>query len=169
MKRLLILRHAKSSWKDLDLEDHDRPLNKRGERDAPRMGRLMRSEGVLPELALSSTAKRARATVEQALEAAGAACEIRLSPDLYLASPVKVVQLLRGTPERYVRVMIVGHNPGLEELVQELTGQPVTMPTAALAVVDCPCGEWNGLDLTGTADLVRFWKPKELDPEKGGR
>ena len=162
MKRLLILRHAKSSWKHPDLEDHDRPLNNRGKRDAPRMGRLMREEGVLPEWAFGSTARRARATLERALEGSGAACEAHLSPELYLAAPEQIVDVLRRTPEPHSRVLVVGHNPGMEDLVLALTGEDVTFPTAALAVVDCTCEKWADLGLTGVEDLVRLWKPREL-------
>ena len=162
MKRLLILRHAKSSWKNPDLRDHDRPLNKRGKRDAPRMGRLMREEGILPEWAFTSTAERARVTLEHALEEGGAACEVRLAPELYLAVPADIVDVLRGTPEPHSRVLVVGHNPGMEDLVHALTGEEVTFPTAALAVVDCECETWTDLAMTGLETLVRLWIPREL-------
>lgn len=162
MKRLLILRHAKSSWKHPDLRDHDRPLNKRGKRDAPRMGRLMREEGLMPELAFCSTARRARVTLKRALKEGGIDCEVRLDPDLYLATPADIVELLRDTPEPSSRVLVVGHNPGMEDLVQALTGQEVTFPTAALAVVDCDCATWTDLAMTGNESLVRLWKPREL-------
>ncbi len=162
MSTLFVLRHAKSSWKNPDLADHDRPLNKRGKRDAPRMGRLMREEGLLPQLALSSTAKRARLTLDQALEAARHQCEVHLTPRLYLAGPEQIVEVLRGLPGQFERVLVVGHNPGLEELVGELTGEDVILPTAALAVVDCASQAWGELRLSGEAQLVRLWQPREL-------
>jgi len=165
MKRLLILRHAKSSWKKPDQEDHERPLNKRGECDAPRMGRVLRANGVLPQLAISSTAKRARATLKRLLEAANATCEVRFAPELYMAGPREIIDLLRKLPDRYPRVMVVGHNPGLEELVEQLTGEAIELPTAALALIDCKCRQWRDLDLQGTASLVQLWKPKELPDE----
>jgi len=168
MKRLLILRHAKSSWKYPDLEDHDRPLNHRGKRDAPRMGRLMREEGFLPEWAFGSTARRARGTLERALEEGGATCEAHLSPELYLAEPEQIVDVLRCTPEPHSRVLVVGHNPGMEDLVLALTGEDVTFPTAALAVVECRCETWAELDLTGEETLVRLWKPRELPDDSDG-
>lgn len=161
MKRLLVLRHAKSSWKNHDLKDHDRPLNKRGERDAPRMGRLMRDEGLVPEWAFSSTATRARVTLDRALEASGANCEAHRIADLYLATPADIVEVLRLTPEPHSRVIVVGHNPGMEDLVQGLTGEEVTFPTAALAVIDCEIESWAELALTGVESLVRLWKPRE--------
>ena len=102
MKRLLVLRHAKSSWKEQDLEDHERPLNKRGKHDAPRMGRLMRSEGVLPQLAICSTARRARATLKRVVEAAQV--RPKISPkqailDRYLVVLAIQSMILRQRPD----------------------------------------------------------------------
>lgn len=167
MKRLLVLRHAKSSWKNHDLRDHDRPLNKRGTRDAPRMGRLMREEGLAPEWAFGSTATRARVTLDLALEQSGASCEAHRVAELYLATPPDIVEVLRETPEAHSRVLVVGHNPGMEDLVQGLTGEEVTFPTAALAVIDCEIEKWTDLALTGVETLVRLWRPRELaeDPD----
>ena len=162
MKRLLILRHAKSSWKHHDLKDHDRPLNKRGKRDAPRMGRLMRDEGQVPEWAISSTSTRARVTMDRALEERGATCEAHRVAELYLAAPIDIVEVLRRTPEPHSRVIVVGHNPGMEDLVQGLTGEDVTFPTAALAVIECEIDSWADLALTGVETLVRLWRPREL-------
>ena len=162
MKQLLVLRHAKSSWKHRQLADHDRPLNKRGKRDAPRMGRLLREQGLVPDWAFSSTAKRAAKTLDLALEASGASCEAQRVQELYLASPQGIVDVLRRTPEPCARVIVVGHNPGMEDLVQGLTGEDVVMPTAALALIDCECDTWNELTLGGVERLVRFWRPKEL-------
>ena len=158
-----MLRHAKSSWQDESLPDHDRPLNPRGERDAPRIGRLLREEDLLPEMALCSTAARARSTLELALEAAAWRCELRFSPALYAASPEEILAVLAEAPARVARTLVVGHNPGLEQLVRELTGEAVTLPTAALAALDCDCATWSRLGATGTGiRLARLWKPKEL-------
>lgn len=167
MKRLLVLRHAKSSWKDHDLRDHDRPLNKRGKRDAPRMGRLMREEGLAPEWACSSTATRARRTADLALEESGATCEVVRLEGLYLAAPADIVDVLRQAPDSVSRVLVVAHNPGMEDLVQGLTGEEVVFPTAALAVIDCEIDRWAELALNGVETLVRLWKPREL-PGDGG-
>jgi phosphohistidine phosphatase len=167
MKQVLVLRHAKSSWKHRELADHDRPLNKRGKRDAPRMGRLMRAEGLVPEWAFSSTAVRALKTMDLALEGSGASCDVRTVPELYLAAPAGIVDVLRRTPDACARVLVVGHNPGMEDLVQGLTGEEVVMPTAALAVIDCECEKWDELSLGGVERLVRLWRPKELISEPG--
>lgn len=163
MKTLLVLRHAKSSWADQGLSDHERPLNDRGRRDAPRMGRLLRDEGVRPDLVVSSDAVRARRTAEAVSHAAGYEGEIVLDPRLYGASPGEIVGVLRTVEPAAARtVMIVGHNPGLEELVAQLTGEPQEFPTAALAQIALPIDEWRELTLSARGGLIALWRPKEL-------
>jgi phosphohistidine phosphatase len=114
MKTLLVLRHAKSSWNDPALDDHERPLNKRGRRDAPRMGELLREHGLIPDVVISSDAVRARLTAEAVAGAAGYAGAIVLDPRLYLAGPADILSLLQRVRGKAETVMIVGHNPGLE-------------------------------------------------------
>ncbi|MYG49370.1 MAG: histidine phosphatase family protein, partial [Gemmatimonadales bacterium] len=128
MKTLLILRHAKSSWDHPGLRDHDRPLNPRGRRDAPRMGRFMAERDLVPDRIVSSTAVRARTTAELAAAEFGAGVEIETTYDLYGASPdgyVEVAEAMGGTAER---LMLVGHNPGITSLVWHLTGEGEYMP-----------------------------------------
>jgi phosphohistidine phosphatase len=161
MKTLLILRHAKSSWKDDTLPDHDRPLNKRGKQDAPLVGRLMHDEGLLPNLILSSTAKRARATVELVAEESGYEGDIQYSRELYAAGPEAYVESLTELPDKYDRVMVVGHNPGLEQLLEELTGEYHSLPTAALAQVSIPIQCWIELSNMADGKLVNIWRPRE--------
>ena len=162
MKTLLILRHAKSSWKHPDLADHDRPLNKRGKRAAPRMGELLSEEDLLPDLILSSSAKRARTTGELFSETSGYEGEFRVNRDLYAHYAGAYLDMLSDLGEDYERVMVIGHNPGLEELVEELTGDWIRMPTAALAVVELPIQDWSDLSEETQGELVNFWQPKEL-------
>ncbi len=162
MKTLLVLRHAKSSWRDPALDDHERPLSARGRRDAPRMGALLRESGLMPDLVLSSDAVRARLTAEAVVAAARSAGEIRLDPRLYLASPADIVSRLRTVGETVETMMIVGHNPGLEELVARLTGERRDLPTAALAQVALPIDRWRDLTLSTRATLAGHWRPKEL-------
>ena len=161
-RSLLVLRHAKSSWKDPDLEDHERPLNRRGQRDAARMGRLLREQDVLPEVTLCSTAVRARRTLELALDAAGWSCELHFSPALYAASPAGILGVVGELPARVGRALVVGHNPGLEDLVRDLTNEEVTLPTAALCRLDCECDGWAELAPGLRVLLSGLWKPKEL-------
>src|SRR6188474_1511952 len=139
VKTLLVLRHAKSSWDDQNLDDHDRPLNARGERDAPRMGRLARKKRLSVELIISSDALRARLTAEAVADAIGYGGQILLDPRLYHASAADILAVLRSAVDDNVTtVMIVGHNPGLEDLVARLTGDPEGLPTAALAQIALP-------------------------------
>jgi phosphohistidine phosphatase len=163
MKLLLILRHAKSSWKDRSLDDHDRPLNKRGKRDAPRMGQLLRQEDLLPDLILSSTAVRARTTAEMVADASRYRGPLELVPELYAAEPEVYTNLLGRLNEDSSSVMVVGHNPGLEQLLHTLTGMEESLPTAALAKVELEIDAWSELDRSRRGSLVRLWRPRELD------
>ncbi len=162
MKTLLVLRHAKSSWKDPDLADHDRPLNKRGKRDAPRMGGLMREQGLEPELILCSTAKRARLTAEAVVEECGYEGEMWLDRDLYSFDYEPYLEALAALPDEYGCVMVVGHNPAMEELIEALTGEYLRLPTAALAELHLPVESWEQLDEVEDGVLVNLWRPKEL-------
>jgi phosphohistidine phosphatase len=162
MKTLLILRHAKSSWKNSELADHDRPLNKRGKRDAPRMGELLVREGLIPDLIVSSSAKRAKKTTELLAEESGYEGEIIFERDLYAAWPEAYIETLNVIPDEFETVMVVGHNPGLEDLLEILTGEVERMPTAALANVSLPIEHWRELSLEIEAELLNIWRPKEL-------
>lgn len=164
MKTLLVLRHAKSSWDDSSVEDHDRGLNARGRRDAPRMGDLVRELRLSPDVIISSDAVRAHLTAEAAAEAMGFTGEIRLEPRLYLAGPADIIALLgRLEPPTATTVMIVGHNPGLEELVERLTRESHDLPTAALAEIALPIDRWRDLTESTPGDLRGLWRPKELN------
>jgi phosphohistidine phosphatase len=162
MKTLLVLRHAKSSWNDPALDDHERPLNKRGRRDGPRMGELVRECGLIPDVVISSDAVRARLTAEAVAAAAQFAGAILLDPHLYMACPPDILSLLRTVQENAETVMIVGHNPGLEQLVEQLTGERQDLPTAALAQIVLPIDQWRDLKLSTRGTLLGHWRPKEL-------
>ena len=162
MKTLLVLRHAKSSWSDPALDDHERPLNKRGRRDGPRMGELVREYGLTPDIVVSSDAVRARTTAEAVAAAARYAGDILLDPRLYLAWPDDILSLLQRVREKAETVMIVGHNPGLEKLVEQLTGEWQDLPTAALAQIGLPLDQWRDLKLSTRGRLVGLWRPEEL-------
>jgi phosphohistidine phosphatase len=162
MKTVLILRHAKSSWASDTLPDHDRPLNERGKRDAPRIGRLLREEDLLPDLILTSTAARARATAHLVADASGYEGDIKKSRSFFHAPAGTFVQALRRLPDEYERVLLVAHNPGLEELLDALTGEEETLPTAALAVVTLPINRWSALQASVQGRLIALWRPREL-------
>ncbi|MDX1947578.1 MAG: histidine phosphatase family protein [Pirellulaceae bacterium] len=162
MKTLLLLRHAKSSWKDSDQDDHDRPLNKRGKRDAPRMGELLRDEGLLPDLIVVSSARRARKTAEHVIQASGYRGETRITGELYEADAAKLMQVLAGLTATCGRVLLVGHNPGLEELLEALTGAYAPLSTAALAKIDLPIEAWGEIS-SSQGQLGHIWQPGELE------
>lgn len=163
VKLLSILRHAKSSWKDTSLDDHERPLNKRGKRDAPRMGRLMRDQGLVPDVILCSTARRAQDTVEKAADTSGFGGEIRLVRGLYHGDPEAYLEAASQLPDDVAHAMVVGHNPVLEDLLATLIQQSRRMPTAALAVVELSIATWTELRKAPRGQLRGFWQPRDLD------
>ena len=163
MKTLLVLRHAKSSWKDFRLSDHDRPLNKRGKKAAPRMGQLLYEEDILPEVILCSTAKRARDTADLVAEASGFEGEILLLDSFYHAWPSDYIDALRGLGDEIRSAMIVGHNPGMELLLEQLTDQSERFPTAALALVKLPIDYWSQLSDETEGEMLQLWLPRMLD------
>jgi len=163
MKTLLILRHGKSSWDNPDLADHDRPLKKRGERDAPRIGMLLRNESLAPDIIITSTALRARRTAELVAEHCGYRAELVENAAMYPGAPPDHLNVLKQVDDAHERVMIVAHNPGLEELLQGLTGAQEALPTAALARVTLPVSHWQELGLDTTGRLEQLWRPKALD------
>jgi phosphohistidine phosphatase len=162
MKTLILMRHAKSSWKDDSLDDHDRPLNKRGKQEAPRMGQLLVEEHLLPDLIVSSDAKRCRRTIEKVCEAAGFRGETILTGELYLASPAAYLRILQRLPDHITRVLMMGHNPGMEELLENFIEHYEPMTTAALAHLQIPIDRWEEIDGGTRGKLVRLWQPLEL-------
>ena len=163
MKALLVLRHAKSSWKDSTLDDHDRPLKKRGRRAAPRIGRLLLDESLVPDLVLSSSALRAVETARLVTEACGYGGPLITQRELYLAVPEAYVDAVREVGGTAERLLLIGHNPGLEALVEGLSGQSIELPTAALVSIRVPIERWGALRLDGRGELVQCWTPKSLE------
>ncbi|MBW3599854.1 MAG: histidine phosphatase family protein [Planctomycetes bacterium] len=163
MKTLLLLRHAKSSWSDGSLPDHERPLNDRGRQAAPQMGRLLAALRLTPDRILSSTAVRARDTANLVARSAGYPGEVEQRRELYHASPEACLAAACSLPETCRSAMIVAHNPGLEELVSQIAGAHERFPTAALAQVELDIASWTDLQGWSQARLVNVWRPKELD------
>ena len=161
MKTLLLLRHAKSSWDDASLRDFDRPLAPRGEKDAPRMGKALRERGPLPDYILSSPAARARATVEAFIKAARLDIEPEFEEGIYDASSAQLMKIVRQLPDSSSCVLMVGHNPGFEEMVSRLSGKQERMPTAALACIELEAEKWEDVD-DGEGRLVWHLFPKML-------
>ena len=161
MKTLLIMRHAKSSWNDARLSDHDRPLNDRGELDAPRMGVVLADRDLVPGRIVSSTAVRARTTAELVAQNCPFDGEITLDRTLYHAGLDEFVTALQKLPANADCVMLVGHNPGISELVDFLTDIPETMTTANIAVVRLPIDLWSEIDFETEGELVEVLRPRE--------
>jgi phosphohistidine phosphatase len=162
LRTLMLMRHAKSSWDNPAWTDHERPLNERGHRDAPRMGKLLGEQGLAPTLIVSSTATRARETAERVAEAIGYSEAILYEPRLYHAAPADWKDVLRALPDAHHRVLCVGHNPGLEELVTKWMGEHVEMPTAAVVVADVHLSQWSGYDRHHVS-IAEIFKPREID------
>ncbi len=167
MKTLLLLRHAKSSWKEAGQADHSRPLNKRGLRDAPRIGALLGTQKIEPELIVSSSAVRALLTAEAVAEALDIEIPLIKEDALYLASSSAYIQCARYVDQGVQSILMVGHNPGISDLLFTLTGCDDPMPTAALAQIEFPIDDWKELSLETQGNLVDLWRPKDLDARYG--
>jgi len=161
MKRLIIMRHAKSSWKDASLSDHERPLNKRGKRDAPRVARELRTRGWAPALVLSSDSKRTGLTFKKMLPALEQSPEVRWLPEFYHGGAHDLMQAMAELPETRDAVLVLGHNPGWENAVRALTGKNERMTTANAALLKAD-GKWMELAEVGAWRLVDVIRPKEL-------
>lgn len=161
MKTLFILRHAKSSWDNADLSDFERPLNERGLKAAPLMGGVMKEKQFLPELILSSPARRAEQTARLVKEAACLTGEIKFDERIYEASPARLLEVIAEQNENTNSILLVGHNPGLEGLLRTLTGEFQPMPTAALAVIDLQTEKWSEIN-SSASNLRILIRPKEV-------
>jgi phosphohistidine phosphatase len=161
LKTLLLLRHAKSSWKDASLEDFDRPLTKQGKRVAKGMGKELRRRQLIPDLILSSAARRTQQTAKRVAKTAGYDGMITAEPRLYLTGVRHHLEVLMGVNDAYGRVLLLGHNPDLEDLVAQLTGQEVSLPTGALVGIDLEIDSWSAMP-GSSGQLLFLVTPKEL-------
>jgi phosphohistidine phosphatase len=166
VKRLFLLRHAKSSWDDPSLDDHDRPLARRGRRASELIAEHLRRERIAPSLVLCSSARRTRETLERVLPELDAA-DVQVERELYGASADDLLRRLREVPRELDSVMLIGHQPAIQELALRLAGDGSELerlrqkfPTAALATLSF-AGEWSALG-GRSAELVAYVKPKEL-------
>ncbi len=172
MKTLYLLRHAKSAWDDPDLDDHDRPLAPRGARAATLIGRHLRGRQFRPDRILCSTARRARDTLNLILAQLenGANLPVEYGRELYLAGDRALLDRLRRMPDTVESVLLVGHNPGLQNLATRLTGSgdpgalsdiAAKFPTGAFAELSFPTASWSDIGPRG-ATLQEFVVPKKL-------
>lgn len=172
MKRLTLLRHAKSGWDDPIARDFDRPLNPRGRRAARTVAKEMRALGLSFGAVLASPARRVVETLEE-VAAVFDAMEPSFDERLYLASPETLLDTARKAPAEARSLLIVGHNPGIEMLTLSLTGAgalrdeaALKYPTATLAEIVFDVDDWRDLR-PGAGELRRFIRPRDLDPELG--
>ena len=164
MKKLLILRHAKSSWKEPSLSDFQRPLNKRGTEAAPRMGEWIAQNNLVPDTIVCSTAVRAQETMALVIEGGPLDSACISTEELYLAPPQVYLENLAQLPEAQTSAMVIGHNPGIEELVYQLCGEYRVMPTCALAVIDLQIAQWDELfSASVSGELSRYILVRDLE------
>lgn len=174
MKTLLVLRHAKSGWDDPVARDFDRPLNPKGQRAAVAMGRYLRDQGLSFEHAIASPAVRVKETLVQVARGFGAPIAPEWDQKLYLASVPTLLDAIELLPDSADHVLLSGHNPGLEELVLDLVEADGPLrdevarkfPTAAFAELRFDVEHWRDAAGAG-AELVRFVRPRDLDPSFG--
>lgn len=172
MKRLFLLRHAKAQPADGGTEDFDRTLMLSGMQDAAAMARHLRRNGHRPDLILCSAAARTSQTAELVLQQIET--EIEYRDNLYLADPGRILAAVRAAPAPVSALMMVGHNPGMEDLATQLAREPVRskersryeqleekFPTCALAILDFDAGRWRDI-APATGKLVEFVRPKDL-------
>lgn len=166
MHELYLLRHAKSSWADPSLADHDRPLAPRGRRDAKRIGEHLGALGVEPDLVLCSSAARTRETLELIWPAVRTSI-IEVEDGLYAAARDELLERLHSVPDDISSVLLIGHNPGLQELALVLATDSAErerlaakFPTAALATLVFDRG-WGDLS-PGAATLAAYVVPRDL-------
>jgi phosphohistidine phosphatase len=171
VKRLTVLRHAKSSWDHAGLDDHNRPLNERGWKAAQRLGRELQKRGMHFDLVLASTAVRVRETLDGLQEHFPIDAEIRFDQRLYLASEESLLSEVRELPESARAPLFVGHNPGLERLIVNLSGPDSKgfrdqvaqkYPTGALAMIELSAPRWADIE-PGSCEIVELILPRDLD------
>lgn len=161
MKQLLMMRHAKSAWGASYATDFERPLNRRGRRDAPRMGAWLLQSRIMPDLILSSPAERARQTVAGLVERLGYGGEIAWERRIYAAHLDSLLEVIGEIADVYASVLLVGHNPGFSDCVAALTRTPVQMSTAAIVGIELAVDEWSAIR-PGRGILMWHITPKTL-------
>jgi phosphohistidine phosphatase len=163
-RRLIVMRHAKSAWNTEAPDDHSRPLNKRGRRDAPRVAEELAELGWLPELVVSSDSQRTRDTWQGMQPSLGDAVQVRFVRTLYHAGIDAVRLELADVDDAVATVMVLGHNPGWEEVVEELSGEDHTMTTANAALLSVDAPSWREAVLLDSCwSLHQILRPRELD------
>lgn len=162
MKKLYLIRHAKSSWKDMALDDFDRPLNKRGKKNAPFMAKILKEKNILPDALISSPANRAKSTAK--------AFKVHLLPNksiiylesLYHPSVYELENVINNIDDKYDTVFLFSHNPALNEFVEEHLGFEDNIPTCGIVGIDFHCNKWEE-SIKSKKELTLFDYPKNYE------
>lgn len=161
MKTLLIMRHAKSSWKEKELPDHDRSLKKRGRKDIVNMAKILKKKALVPDLILSSTAIRAKDTATLMAEKLNFKGQLELVENFYMAEPETYIQKIATVPDKVENLLIIGHNPGLEGLVMTLGDKIVSLPTGSIAKIYLFIDKWSELTIETDGEINHLWLPED--------
>ncbi len=160
MKKLYLIRHAKSDWSNPSLDDFDRPLNKRGNKNAPFMGRILRKKEVSPDLIISSPAYRARETAKKIAKKVNYREEIMYNEYIYGASLPTILEIINFIEDEYDEVFLIGHNPGLNMLAFYLVDFNKNLPTCGIIEIEFDCQTWRDA-VRKCAKLISFEYPKK--------
>jgi phosphohistidine phosphatase len=161
MKKLLIMRHAKSSWKETEIADHKRPLKKRGLKEAAYIGKVLKNKELIPDKIMSSNAVRAADTAAIVADKCGFKKEIEYTDKLYMAESGAILELIHAQPDSIKTLMVIGHNPGMEALVQVLSRKVESLSTASVAYFQADIKSWKDLKQGEKIKLKKFWQPSE--------
>jgi len=165
VRTVLLMRHGKSAWDEEGIEDHDRSLAKRGKREAAHMGQILRARDLLPDVILSSAAKRARSTARRVVKASEYSGEVIYDERLYFQGLEPYLERLSDLPDEAQSALLIGHNPLLEELVLLLSNEAVRLPTAAVACIDLSITSWASLNAGVKGKLRCLLQPDETVPK----
>ena len=165
MKSVILFRHGKSDWGATYDHDHERPLSKRGIRDAKKMGKFLSKKTEVPDLVISSTALRTRNTIELAVKDGGWLAKIKYEKSIYGASLGRLINILKEQDNKYQCICLVGHEPIFSSFIEKVKSQSITkFPTAAIGKVSFVTKKWNEIKITSDkCELNWFFKPKEIN------
>ncbi len=164
-KVLLILRHAKSSWKDKKLDDHDRPLNKRGRREAIKMGEYLKKTNMMPDTIITSSALRAIETTKYTCRYSGYNNLVEVNFSLHQGGIDAYINALTAVANDKQKLLIIGHNPDLEELAGIIINKTIKIPTCTLVQINLSIENWKSISLhcNFRSELVNIWRPKKIE------
>jgi phosphohistidine phosphatase len=146
MKKLYLIRHAKSSWEDITLDDFERPLNKRGEKDAPMMGKLLNKKNITADIIISSPSKRTKQTVKLITQQLQSTLKIIYNDNLYETTLDGLEKIIKNIDNRYESVYLFGHNPSLNSFVEKYINMDENIPTCGVVGIEFDCDSWKKLE-----------------------